>query len=91
MLNKNLVLILDFGSQVTQLIARRIREFGVYCEVKNFNISIEEIIKISPKAIKAQLLVEFGLCQHHFEFGDKVSNWFLFMYIVTLLHLNFVY
>ena len=31
----NSVLIIDFGSQVTQLIARRIREFGVFCEVKN--------------------------------------------------------
>lgn len=45
------VLIIDFGSQVTQLIARRIREFGVYCEVKNSDISIEEIKKIKPKAI----------------------------------------
>ena len=35
--SNNMVLILDFGSQVTQLIARRIRELGVFCEVKNFN------------------------------------------------------
>jgi GMP synthase (glutamine-hydrolysing) len=45
------VLIIDFGSQVTQLIARRIREFGVYSEVKNHDISIEEIKKINPKGI----------------------------------------
>ncbi len=45
------VLIIDFGSQVTQLIARRIREFGVYSEVKNPDISINEIKKINPKAI----------------------------------------
>lgn len=47
----NLVLILDFGSQVTQLIARRIREIGIYCEVKNYNISIDEIKKSAPQAI----------------------------------------
>ena len=47
----NSVLIIDFGSQVTQVIARRIRECGVFCEVKNSDIKIEEIKKISPKAI----------------------------------------
>lgn len=45
------VLILDFGSQVTQLIARRIREMSVYCEVMPFNTSIAEIKKRNPKAI----------------------------------------
>jgi hypothetical protein len=33
-LNHDIVLILDFGSQFTQLIARRIREQGVYCEIR---------------------------------------------------------
>jgi GMP synthase (glutamine-hydrolysing) len=50
-MSHNSVLIIDFGSQVTQLIARRIREFGVFCEVKNFNISFEEIKKNPPQAI----------------------------------------
>lgn len=47
----NSVLIIDFGSQVTQLIARRIREFNVYCEVKNCNITLDEVKKFAPKAI----------------------------------------
>jgi GMP synthase (glutamine-hydrolysing) len=47
----NLVLIIDFGSQVTQLIARRIREIGVFCEVKNHDITIDEIVKVNPTAI----------------------------------------
>ncbi len=46
-----IILIIDFGSQVTQLIARRIREFSVYSEVKNPDISLVEIKKINPKAI----------------------------------------
>lgn len=47
----NTVLILDFGSQYTQLIARRIREAGVYCEIHPFNISIEQIKSLDPKAL----------------------------------------
>jgi len=45
------VVIIDFGSQTTQLIARRIREFGVFCEVKNPDIKLDAIKKISPCAI----------------------------------------
>lgn len=45
------VLIIDFGSQVTQLIARRIRELGVYSEVKNPDISFDQIKEINPRAI----------------------------------------
>ena len=45
------VLILDFGSQVTQLIARRLRENGVYCEIHPFNVSAERIVAFAPKAI----------------------------------------
>jgi GMP synthase (glutamine-hydrolysing) len=45
------VLILDFGSQVTQLIARRVRENGVYCEIHPFNIGDTAVAKFAPKAI----------------------------------------
>jgi len=45
------VLVLDFGSQYTQLIARRVRELGVYSEIKPFNTSVDEIIELSPNAI----------------------------------------
>jgi GMP synthase (glutamine-hydrolysing) len=46
------VLILDFGRQVTQLIARRVRESGVYCEIHPFNLMTDEkIAAYAPKAI----------------------------------------
>jgi len=45
------VLILDFGSQYTQLIARRVREAGVFCEIKPYNTKIEEVLSRSPKGI----------------------------------------
>mgnify|MGYP003305159830 CR=1 FL=1 len=43
------ILILDFGSQVTQLIARRIRESGVYSEIFPFSQLNEALEKIQPK------------------------------------------
>ena len=45
------VLILDFGSQYTQLIARRIRECGVFCEVLPCNAPFDEIEKHQPDAL----------------------------------------
>ena len=45
------LLIIDFGSQVTQLIARRIREAGVYCEIAPFNAAEEAFERLNPKGI----------------------------------------
>ena len=64
------VLILDFGSQVTQLIARRVRECGVYSEIRPFNISAEEIINFSPKAI----IFSGGPASVHEDYSPKVSE-----------------
>ncbi len=45
------ILILDFGSQVTQLIARRVREAGVYSEILPYNVDVERITSFAPKGI----------------------------------------
>ena len=45
------VLIVDFGSQVTQLIARRVREAGVYCEIAPFQSAERAFAEIRPKAV----------------------------------------
>src|SRR3989304_8553633 len=45
------ILVLDFGSQYTQLIARRVRECKVYSEIFPFNASIEKIKNFNPKGI----------------------------------------
>ena len=50
-MNHQLVLVLDFGGQYNQLIARRVRDLNVYCEVRPYTISVEEIKKISPIGI----------------------------------------
>src|SRR4051795_3623899 len=45
------ILVVDFGSQVTQLIARRVREAGVYCEIAPFNASEEAFERLQPNGI----------------------------------------
>ncbi|MBO7349378.1 MAG: glutamine-hydrolyzing GMP synthase, partial [Spirochaetales bacterium] len=45
------VLILDFGSQYNQLIARRVREIGIYCEVKPFSMPYDQIVQFDPIAV----------------------------------------
>ena len=45
------ILIIDFGSQVTQLIARRLREAGVYCEIHPFNKAAEAFRAMRPKGV----------------------------------------
>ena len=47
----NSLLIIDFGSQVTQLIARRVRETGVYCEIHPFNSASQAFADMNPKAV----------------------------------------
>ena len=49
--SKELILILDFGGQYNQLIARRVRECNVYSEVVPFNISLDKIKEKNPKGI----------------------------------------
>ena len=45
------ILILDFGSQYTQLIGRRIREIGVFCEIRAWDISAEELREYNPRGV----------------------------------------
>ena len=46
-----LVIVLDFGGQYNQLIARRVRECNVYCEIKPYTVPLEELKKLNPKGI----------------------------------------
>ena len=50
-MHHDLVLIVDFGSQVTQLIARRVREAGVYCEIHPFSKAGEAFERLKPRAV----------------------------------------
>ncbi len=50
-IHQHRLLILDFGSQYTQLIARRIREIGVYCEIWPWDVTEQEIAEFKPQGI----------------------------------------
>jgi GMP synthase (glutamine-hydrolysing) len=50
-IHQHRILILDFGSQYTQLIARRIREIGVYCEIWPWDVTEQEIAEFKPRGV----------------------------------------
>lgn len=50
-MNREMIIVLDFGGQYNQLIARRVRECNVYCEVHPYSIGLEKIKEMNPKGI----------------------------------------
>jgi GMP synthase (glutamine-hydrolysing) len=64
-----MILVLDFGSQYTQLIARRIRESKVYCEIHPFDITLEKIQDLQPEGI----ILSGGPASIYQENAPKVS------------------
>ena len=50
-MKNELVIVLDFGGQYNQLVARRVRECNVYCEIYSYRTDIEKIKEMNPKGI----------------------------------------
>ena len=50
-MEKEMIIVLDFGGQYNQLIARRVRACNVYCEVHSYNMPLEQIKEMNPKGI----------------------------------------
>lgn len=50
-MNREMIIVLDFGGQYNQLIARRVRECHVYCEVHPHTMTLEQIKALNPKGI----------------------------------------
>jgi GMP synthase (glutamine-hydrolysing) len=75
-----MILVLDFGSQYTQLIARRVRESKVYCEIHPFNIALEKIRRLQPEGI----ILSGGPASVYQENAPKVSEDFFKMPVPCL-------
>jgi GMP synthase (glutamine-hydrolysing) len=67
---RDLILILDFGAQYTQLIARRVREQKVYCEIHPFNLPISRIRELAPRGI----ILSGGPASSYEEGAPRVST-----------------
>ena len=50
-MEKELVVVIDFGGQYNQLVARRVRECSVYCEIYSYKTDLEKIKAMNPKGI----------------------------------------
>lgn len=50
-MNKDKIIIIDFGGQYNQLIARRVRELGRYCEIYPYTITVDKIKALNPTGI----------------------------------------
>ena len=50
-MKNELVIVIDFGGQYNQLVARRVRECNVYCEIYSYKIGIDKIKEMNPKEI----------------------------------------
>ncbi len=64
------LLVLDFGSQYTQLIARRVREWGVYCEIHPWDMSDADIAAFAPQGV----ILSGSPESVHFDDGPRVSH-----------------
>ena len=60
-MKNELVIVLDFGGQYNQLVARRVRECNVYCEIYSYKTDIEKIKAMNPKGIILTCTVRFIL------------------------------
>ncbi len=69
-IHQHRILILDFGSQYTQLIARRVREIGVYCEIRPWDAHPGDIRKIAPRGI----ILSGGPASVHAEDGPQAPE-----------------
>ena len=80
-MKNELVIVLDFGGQYNQLVARRVRECNVYCEIYSYKTDIEKIKAMNPKGIiltggpNSCYLPEAVICRIHRHIRTSCLKW----------------
>ena len=74
-LKNELVIVLDFGGQYNQLVARRVRECNVYCEIYSYRTDIEKIKEMNPKESSLQEVRTAAICRIHRLIQMSCSSW----------------
>lgn len=69
------IIVLDYGSQYNQLISRRIREFGVFSELKNHRITADEVRAINPIVLYFQVVLTLSTQRMLSILIQKYLNW----------------
>lgn len=89
---KETVIVLDFGGQYNQLIARRVRECNVYCEILPYTVDIQKIKDINPKGLSSQAVLTAFMMSHHrtilLKFLNSESRFSAFATVVSLWHIR---
>ena len=75
-----MILVLDFGGQYNQLIARRVRENHVYCEVYPHTISLEHIRGLAPRGLQRNFFLLAFLCS---VFVTGRSSWLIYAAVMS--------
>lgn len=90
--NKETVIVLDFGGQYNQLIARRVRECNVYCEILPYTVDIQRIKEIAPKGIIFTGGLTVFMTSHpliiHLKFSSLAFRFSAFAMAVSLWHIH---
>ena len=74
------VIVIDFGGQYNQLVARRVRECNVYCEIYSYKTDIEKIKEMNPKGI-----ILTGGPNSVYEEGAPTSSKELFEHVIPVM------
>ena len=82
------VIVIDFGGQYNQLVARRVRECNVYCEIYSYKIDIEKIKEMNQRASSLQVVRTVATKRIHHHIRRNYLNWeFLYLVYVMVLSL----
>ena len=85
-MKKELVIVLDFGGQYNQLVARRVRECNVYCEIYSYKTDLEKIKAMNPKGIILTGGPNSCLRQIHLHIQRNYLNWVSQFLVFAMAH-----